>query len=138
MSVREFVDSNVWLYAFMEDSEKSNVALQIIQRPEIVLSTQIVNEVCNNLLRKARYSEGEIQTTIANFKKRYLITTLTTETVLAGSKLRELHCFSYWDSLVIASAIEANCEVLYSEDMQHGFKISGLTIINPFLSCKFK
>jgi predicted nucleic acid-binding protein len=132
MSVREFVDSNVWLYAFMEDSEKRDVALHVIQRTEIVLSTQIVNEVCNNLLRKARYSEVEIQTTITNFKKRYLITTLTTETVFAGSKLRELHCFSYWDSLVIASAIESNCEVLYSEDMQHGFKISGLTIINPF------
>jgi len=41
--------------------------------------------------------------------------------------------YSFYDALIIASALEANCSILYSEDLQHNQKVKGLTIINPFL-----
>ena len=46
----------------------------------------------------------------------------------------ELTGFSFWDSLILASAETAGAEVLYSEDMQHGQQVAGLTILNPFKS----
>ena len=62
MSDKYFVDSNIWLYAFMDSSSvKRNQAIQIIDAAGIMLSTQVVNEVCSNLLRKASYTEPEIQ-----------------------------------------------------------------------------
>jgi predicted nucleic acid-binding protein len=49
-----------------------------------------------------------------------------------ASSLRESYSFSYWDSLIIAAALNADCVVVYSEDMQNGLHIDNLTIINPF------
>jgi len=52
----------------------------------------------------------------------------------AASRIRTAHQFSYWDSLIIASALEGGCTILYSEDMQHGQVIDGrLTVLNPLL-----
>jgi len=52
---------------------------------------------------------------------------------LLASKLRSNNAFSYWDSLIVAVALDAGCSTLYSEDMQHGQRIEGqLTIVNPF------
>lgn len=78
MSDNCFVDSNIWLYAFMDSSSaKRNQALQLIGGEGIILSTQVINEVCANLLRKAGYTEPEIQQTIDNFQARYPILNVT-------------------------------------------------------------
>ncbi|MBS4050390.1 PIN domain-containing protein [Methylomonas rivi] len=133
MSVNCFVDSNVWLYAFMDESSpKHQQALTVIAQPGVMLSTQVVNEVCNNLLRKAGYTEQEIRQTVENFRQRYPIHTVTVDEVCQASALRESFSLSYWDSLVVASAIMADCRIIYSEDMHNGLAISGLQIINPF------
>ena len=135
MSDKYFVDSNIWLYAFMDStSPKCNRALQLIENHGIVLSTQIVNEVCANLLRKASYTEPEIQQTIKNFQARYPISIVTIDIVRHASHLRTAYRLSYWDSVVIATAIDESCNIAYSEDMQHGLCIDCLTIINPFIT----
>ncbi|MBF0624434.1 MAG: hypothetical protein HQL82_06460 [Magnetococcales bacterium] len=57
----------------------------------------------------------------------------TLETFLCASRLREAHSFNYWDSLIVAAALEAGCITLATEDLQHGRVIDGvLTILNPF------
>ena len=128
------MDSNIWLYAFMDsNSDKRSHALQLIESPDVVLSTQVINEVCCNLLRKANYSEAEIQQTIRNFQARYPILNVTADVIRHASSLRESYSFSYWDSLIIATAINADCAVVYSEDMQNGLHIDNLTIINPLI-----
>lgn len=52
--------------------------------------------------------------------------------ILRATELMELTDFSFWDSLILASAEAAGAEVLYSEDMQHGQQVAGLTILDPF------
>lgn len=90
MSGEFFVDSNIWLYAFMDDtSPKHTRALQIIDGTGIVLSTQVLNEVCSNLIRKAHYTEAEIQQTIDNFRERYPILNVTPTVIRQASVLRE-------------------------------------------------
>lgn len=54
------------------------------------------------------------------------------ELILRAIDLRRLHPMSFWDALIVASALHANCKILYSEDLQHGRKYEGLTIVNPF------
>jgi predicted nucleic acid-binding protein len=58
---------------------------------------------------------------------------LTLDLHAAARALGETHRLSFYDALIVAAAIEAGCDTLYSEDMQHGRTIGGLTIVNPFL-----
>ena len=131
-----FVDTNIWLYSFIEsqDKEKSKIAKLIVSESDIIISTQIVNEMSVNLLKKANFSEGKIQELIQSLYKRYSVFELSTDVLIKASEIRAEFSFSFWDSLVAASALDSEADYLISEDMQNGFKFGGkLTIINPFL-----
>ena len=133
MSGDFFIDSNVWLYAFMDDSSPKHApAKALIEQNRVVLSTQVVNEVCNNLIRKAGYTEPEIQQTIQNWAAVYPILDVTLPMIRQASALRVAYRLSYWDSLILATAQDAGCSVVYSEDMQDGLRIGALTLRNPF------
>jgi predicted nucleic acid-binding protein len=128
------IDSNIWLYAFIEggDADKSARARSLVEASDATLSTQVINEVCVNLIRKAGFVEADVRGMVTSFYRRYTVVPLDQMTLLKASQVREHHAFSYWDSLIVASAILAGVEVLYSEDMQDGFEIEGVRIINPF------
>ena len=138
MKDKIFIDTNIWLYAFMEqDSQKSSIAKEIINEniEQICLSTQVLNEICINLLKKANYSEEEIKSLIKNLGDVYEIYPIKVADCLKASEIRDKFYISYWDSLVIASALNNGCSILYSEDMQHNQIIEDqLKIINPFLN----
>ena len=129
------IDSNVWIYAFMKGNEgrASKATLLIEQTDPIILSTQIVNEVCNVLLRKHRASKENIANYIDYFYGEYSVSVLGENTLKQASELRIQNSFSFWDSLIVASAIENQCKILYSEDMQHDLKLDQLRIVNPFV-----
>ena len=134
---RLFIDTNVWLYAFIsgQDTRKSHIANELLQRaPEsFVVSTQVVNEVCVNMLRKANADEGVIRRLLFSFYRHYDVVHLDEPTLLLASELRQRHSFSYWDSLIVAAALRSGAGLLYSEDMQHQLVVDdALTIINPF------
>lgn len=132
--IRCFVDSNVWLYAFIEggDANKSFQARSLVQANDITVSTQVINEVCVNLVKKASFAEADVRRLVASFYRRYTVVSLGQATLTKASKIRGRHSFSFWDSLIVASAILAGVDVLYSEDMQDGFEIENVRIVNPF------
>lgn len=101
------IDSNIWLYAFVEHGEpqRQAVARQLLLQPEVAVSTQIVNEVCLNLLKKADFTEEQIGRLIRSFYQRYSVTLVDEATMLAAAELRGRYSFSYWDSLVVAAAL---------------------------------
>jgi predicted nucleic acid-binding protein len=131
-----FVDSNIWLYAFIKSEQyqdKSKIANSIISSGNIVISTQVINEVCINLIKKAQFSEDSIQELVQDFYLNYQVIEFETEIILTASQLRQNYFFSYWDSLIVACALTAEVEILYSEDMHNSLVINKvLTIINPF------
>jgi len=138
MSAEVFIDSNIWLYAFLKNPEEEfkheRARSTIASSARRVVSAQVIAEVCNNLLRKGGMTEVEVLPIIADFYGR----SDAQETNLAchrvASQLRLMHHFSFWDSLIVASAIEAGCHTLLTEDMQHGQLVAGqITILNPFL-----
>jgi len=97
------------------------------------ISVQVINEVSNNLLKKLQFQESEINSFIVNCYERYSVVNISQETFIAASEIRINHQFSYYDSIIVASALINQCEVLYTEDMQDGKLIANsLKIINPF------
>ena len=131
-----FVDSNVWIYLFAdEDNPKCKIAEKFIASNAatniIVISYQVINEVCNVLKRK-KFTEPDIRLVIENMAKICVIQDYSKDIALSASRLRENHSFSFWDSHIVASAIIAKCNCLTSEDMQDGQNINGVTIKNIF------
>lgn len=135
-----FLDSNIWLYALLnipnpsqEDTKKRQKADSLIDSPNVVISTQVINEVCANLVKKSKFSENQVQQLIQSFYNGCQIVEINQATLLLASNLRTQHNFSFWDGLIVAAALQANVSILYSEDMQDGLKINNqLEIINPF------
>jgi predicted nucleic acid-binding protein len=135
---RCFIDSNIWIYAATESTEtppdpRHTMARELITQVQPCLSVQVVNEVTSNLMRKFKFSEPEIRNFIQSIYSQYTVFGLDGETLIQGSTLRESYKISFWDSLVISSALQNKCTILYTEDMQHGLVVNGtLTITNPF------
>jgi predicted nucleic acid-binding protein len=135
-SERCFVDSNIWLYAFVEGNapQKTVQAKALLEAiPAIIVSPQVVNEVCVNLLKKAPFSELQVQQLIEAFYTKYEMMEMSKALLLQASALRARFAFSFWDSMIVASALHAEASALYSEDMQDGLVVENrVRIINPF------
>jgi predicted nucleic acid-binding protein len=131
-----FIDTNIWLYAFTvgNDPEKTACAKAPIEvRSAVSVSTQVINEACVNLIKKAHFSEQQIQQLIESFYAKYGVVELSKAILLKASTLRGQHALSFWDSIIVASALSTNATVLYSEDMQEGLVVENrLRIMNPF------
>lgn len=131
-----FIDTNIWLYAFFQTesgTNKQKIARSLIENKNVVLSTQVINEVCVNLIKKALMSETEIQPLIQDFYTQCQVIEFNCQILMNASRLRQGYNLSFWDSLIVACALEAGVETLYSEDMQNGLIVSEhLRIVNPF------
>lgn len=130
-----FVDSNIWIYAFFPSDRDQYVRImaflkKLFREKQVVVSFQVINEVCF-YLKKNGFPEPKLKKIIAAFSKRCEVTEFSRIVLETASDLRKKHSFSYWDSLITASAISAGCTTLYSEDMQDGRIIEAMHIKNP-------
>ena|ERR1051326_3270877 len=131
-----FIDTNVWLYAFIEaDPQKTEKAQAVIKVSQPVISTQVINEVCVNLIKKADFPEEKVARLIETFYAKAQVVETHRQTLLTASQLRGEYSLSFWDSLVIAAALASGVKTLYSEDLQTGLVVHRiLQVINPFTS----
>lgn len=138
MKDRIFIDTNIFVYSAIEDTinlDKRNKAIELIQGEEyeIILSTQVINEFYTIPIRN-RISDADIQERIFEMVENAVLTNVTFKTIQYAWGIREQYKYSYWDSLIVASALENNCSILYTEDFQDGQIIGKkLKIINPFI-----
>ena len=138
MKEKIFVDSNVWIYLFTSNEvSKNTIARNFITENSLnnnilIISYQVLNEVAAVLKIKKKFSEEKIRFVIETMLNLCVVQDFTKNILLKASALRDEHNFSYWDSLIVATAAEANCNKLYSEDMQHRQAVSGLIIHNIF------
>ena len=132
---RAFFDSNVWLYALAgtADPAKQSRAANLLAGASRVVSTQVVNEVTNNLLRKHGLPESQVRTEIDQFYANCEVVAHDRDLQLDASRLRERYQFSPFDGLIVAAALRAGVGTLYTEDLQSGLAVRGsLTVVNPF------
>ncbi len=133
MKDKFFIDSNIFLYALTDQNlQKQEIAGKVVLQ-KATISTQVINEVSSNMLKKFTFSNDNIKSFIQSCYNRYNIANFTKDVFLTASCIREDYSISYYDSLIISSALNSNCTILYSEDMQHNQKIDSLSIINPFM-----
>ena len=129
---RPFFDSNTVLYALSTDTRKADIAANILQDGGTI-SVQVLNEVANVAKRKLGMSWEEVALALTSIRRFCAQPRpLTVDTHEAAIRIAGRYGYSIYDSVIIASALEANCNILYSEDMHHGQTIEGLTIRNPF------
>ena len=131
------VDSNVIAYLFSSDAAKADRAEALVVQgtAKPVISTQVMNEVTLVMSRKMGLSWPEINTLLDDIEELCEIVPLTLDVHREARRIAEHYGFRFYDSCIIAFALLEDCEVLYSEDMQHGQVIfDRLTVVNPFQS----
>jgi predicted nucleic acid-binding protein len=139
MSARFFLDTNIFVYTFdaKAPAKARRASLLIRQAADTgrgVVSYQVVQEFFNVAFRRF------VQPMNVAEAEQYLITVFrpllaihsSPALYVAALRIGEKYRFSWYDSLIVAAALEAQCSLLYSEDLQHGQKIEDLQIENPF------
>jgi len=143
MNDKVFIDTNILIYAYLLSPKKEADYIKHIQakellngftnNQEIFISTQVCNEYYNALL-KNKIDDTSIQRSLESLINAVNVSSITTDTVKNAFKIKNKYLFSYWDSLVLSSALENECTLLYSEDMQNEQLINGvLRVVNPFI-----
>ena len=136
-----FIDTNIWLYRLFDDlrievterERKRTIAISLTENSTTIVSTQVINEVSANLLKKAKFDEDQIKSVIQSLYNRCQVIEFNLIILEVASNLRTQYHLSFWDSLIVASALSAGASILYSEDMQDGLIVANqLTLINPF------
>jgi len=133
MTAKYFADTNIILYSIGQDTQKRNIAREIIKsRP--VISTQVVNESINVCIRKPGFDRKKAYDFADSIMHYTEVLPVDETTVRKSADIAIRYQLSNWDALIIASSILSGCEILYSEDMQHQMIVdNSLEIINPFL-----
>ena len=129
---KPFFDTNVIVYAFQAGVPKQQAALDLLAAGGIT-SVQVLNEFASVARRKLGFDWAEIEGAVAAIC--VLLpdpTPLRLQTHLLALKMAERYGASFYDALVIATALEGNCAVLYTEDLQDGQRIEEMEIRNPF------
>lgn len=132
MSAKAFFDTNILIYAFAQNDPRSDAAEALLAAGGTI-SVQILNEFVAVALRKLAMPWEEVLESLAAIRTLCLPpVSLTVETHEAALKVARRYGYRIHDSLVVAAALQAGCNTLYSEDLQDGEVIGALTIRNPF------
>ncbi len=128
-----FFDTNTLLYLLSSDSKKADWVSSNLQQSNVI-SVQVLNEFTSASLRKIKISNIELDEFLSLFIPIFNIRPLDVETFEAGLAVSRKYGYQHYDSMIIAAALQAGCETLYSEDMQHQQIINKkLQIVNPFI-----
>lgn len=137
MKERSFIDTNILVYSDDADSpEKCAQAIKLIDvalRSKYgVISTQVLQEYFVASTRKLGVDPALAKTRVQLFSRLEVIQ-IVPEDIFSAIDIHRLHGLSFWDSLILHAARKSGCSVLLSENMNHGQKIEGVRIVNPFL-----
>lgn len=134
MPDKVFVDTNVLVYFISAEEGKKIKAKEVIfSSQEVYISSQVISEFISVCFSKELLGLEEIITLVNDLIEALRFSSVEESTIKKALQIKKDSKYSYWDSLIIASALENNCSILYTEDMQDGQVVDGnLSIINPF------
>ena len=134
MSDKAFFDTNILVYVVGQKDERTSKAEALVANGGVI-SVQVLNELASVSRRKLGLSWEDIGDALAALRVLCpSATPLTTDTHDAGLRIAAKYGFPFYDALIAAAALEAECTTLYSEDFQDGQVIEGrLTVRNPFV-----
>ena len=127
-----FFDSNVLLYLASGEPERARQVRRLLNIGGYI-SVQVLNEIASVSRRKFKMNWFDISELLAEIKGTLAINPVTVDIHQSGLRLAERYGFSIYDSFIVAAALAAECDTLWSEDMQHGMLVDGrMRIANPF------
>ena len=127
-----FFDTNVLVYIASSDPEKADRAEALIGDGGVI-SVQVLNELTNVARRKMRLAWPDTRGFLSVLRGLLTVHPITIETHSTGLALAERYNLTPYDAMIVASALHADCDTLWSEDMRHGMRFDeGLRIVNPF------
>jgi len=134
--VRLALDTNVLAYAEgVNGPDRKTTALDILKgftEWKIVVPVQALGELFTVLTRKAKWTPMDARASVLGWRDAYTIASTTPGVMVEAMELATTHRLSLWDSVMLATAAQADCSMLLSEDMQDGFIWRGVTVRNPF------
>ena len=137
---RVFFDTNIVVYCFdtlepRKQTRAKDLLAYALNSQLGIVSYQVIQEFCNvaSKAKRLQLPQERILAYVNLVLQPMNQVSSSPQLIEAALKLRGEHGFSFYDSLIIASATQAKCQVLYSEDMQHMQRVGSLQIINPFL-----
>jgi predicted nucleic acid-binding protein len=138
--VKVALDTNVLAYAEgtngIEMKEKALDLIQQLPAGSIILPTQVLGELFNVLVLKAKKSPAIARTAILTWRDAYAVSDTSAAVIIKAVDLAADHKLRIWDSVILAATAEAGCRLLLSEDLQEGFTWQGVTVANPFAATR--
>jgi predicted nucleic acid-binding protein len=136
MNDRIFLDTNILVYLYSADeNDKRDIAYKTINYNDCIISTQILNEASNVWYKKYKLNKTQITKYLDEIElvcEQVLL--IQRKTINKALSIKDRYNYSYYDSLMLASALEANCSIIFTEDLQNGQLVEDtLKITNPFL-----
>ena len=133
-----FFDSNILVYfADGADPQKQQIAEKLIKNAVIndngVISTQSLQEFYNTAVKKLNLTKEAAKEYVDLFSKQFPVTQISIPLILKAIDISIKESLSFWDSLILSTASDTGCILLYSEDMNNSQIVNGTKIFNPFL-----
>jgi len=132
-----FLDTNLLVYLYDENELRKQEFLvgfleKLNENQQAIISVQTLGEFYNVTTRKLKLTKDQSQFFCDEIRRMYPVYEITTENVFHAMNISKQTQYSYWDSLIVAMAVDTGCSILYSEDLNNGQEIEGVKIVNPF------
>ena len=135
MKGKTFFDTNIFIYLYADNEpRKQTISKEIVNKAnECITSTQILNEINNVMIKKWKMSAEAVKTVQGDVRRISEVAYIDEDTIDKAIDLNSRYGFSYYDCLMLSSALESDCDIIYTEDMNDGQIINDtLKIVNPF------
>lgn len=129
---KAFVDTNVLVYMFGDDSAKCSGVYDMLRHFNCIISVQVAMEFCSVCTRKLHFDAERARSALAEVREYCAMLPVTAATIDLALDVQSRYGYSFYDSVMVASALEHGCRYLFSEDMQHRQTIDGTMIFNIF------
>jgi predicted nucleic acid-binding protein len=127
------LDTNILIYNHDKNDAYRRLISEDFLRVNPVISSQVISEYLNYMMKEYKIEKKKLIRACALWLKKCTVQPVGSSTIELASRLIDRYDFQLFDGIIVASALEANCDILYSEDMQHGQVIeASLKIINPY------
>jgi predicted nucleic acid-binding protein len=134
MNGKIFADTSIIVYAHTSsENDKRDKVVEMLDNANLVISTQVVKEFINIMVRKFSQPILGVKAQIDAIASIAIVVNEDLELIDSAIEINQTYKYRFYDCLIIAAALRANCDTLLSEDMQHEQVIEGtLKIVNPF------
>ena len=136
-----FIDTNILIYTIdKKDMEKHDESRRLVKRVSSdhvpVVSTQVLQEFYNGLTSKLKIDKIVAKNILHSYRNIEIVSP-DLSLIEQAVDISVLFQLSFWDSLIVAAAEQANCSILITEDLNDGQKIRGIKVVNPFKNIGF-